>query len=182
MRAGPIGARSAQDLRRPTTSCDTLHRSFIIRRTETTLRQVLDEFRRALAALNAYGSNTGMNLFRAVIAPIADGAPFFRATVVTVSHEASVIAVAEGGADLASIDCVSFPLLERGRPELIKRVAIVAKSSLSPCLPFIASARLPAPTIAAVREALFGALADPDLAEARAALGLEHVNRDADPL
>ena len=29
------------------------------------------------------------------------------------------------------------------------------------------------PTIAAVREALFAALADPDLAEARAALGLK---------
>ena len=91
----------------------------------------------------------------------------------TGSHEASVTAVADGGADLASIDCVSFALLERGRPELIERVAIVAESPLSPCLPFIAAASLPASTIAAVREALFAALADPDLAETRAALGLK---------
>ncbi len=89
-----------------------------------------------------WDSNTGMNLFRAAIAPIAGGAPFFRAIVVTGSHEASVAAVAEGRADLAAIDCVSFALLARGRPELIERVAVVAESPLSPCLPFIASARL----------------------------------------
>ena len=91
----------------------------------------------------------------------------------TGSHEASLAAVAEGEADLASIDCVSFALLRRGRPDLVERVAIVAESPLSPCLPFIASASLSAPTIAAVREALFAALADPGLAETRAALGLK---------
>ncbi len=90
----------------------------------------------------------------------------------TGSHAASVAAVSEGEADLASIDCVSFALLGRGRPELIERVAIVAESPLSPCLPFIANARLGASTIATVREALFAALADPNLAEARASLGL----------
>jgi ABC-type phosphate/phosphonate transport system substrate-binding protein len=148
------------------------HRSFLIRRA-TDLRRGLSEFRGAIAALNAHDSNTGMNLFRASIAPIAGGKTFFSSIVVTGSHEASVAVVAEGEADLASIDCVSFALLGRGRPELIERVAIVAESPLSPSLPFIASVRLSAPTIAAVREALFAALADPDLAEARETLGLK---------
>jgi ABC-type phosphate/phosphonate transport system substrate-binding protein len=147
------------------------HRSFIIRRA-TDSRIALNEFCGAIAALNAHDSNTGMNLFRASVAPIAGGKTFFSAIVLTGSHEASVAAVAEGEADLASIDCVSFALLGRGRPELIDRVAIVAESPLSPCLPFIASANLTAPMIAAVREALFEALADPDLAETRATLGL----------
>ncbi len=148
------------------------HRSFIIRRA-TDSRGGLSELRGAIAALNAYDSNTGMNLFRATIAPIADGGPFFSSIVETGSHEASVAAVAEGQADLASIDCVSFALLERGRPELIERVAIVAEGPLSPCLPFIASARFAAPMIDVVREALFAALADPDLAETRTTLGLK---------
>ena len=139
---------------------DASHRSFIIRRVSDP-RRALDEFRGTVAALNAHDSNTGMNLFRATIAPIAGGAPFFRAIRLTGSHEASVSAVADGGADLASIDCVSFALLKRGRPELIERVAVVAESPLSPCLPFIASGSLPASTIAAVREALFAALDDP---------------------
>jgi ABC-type phosphate/phosphonate transport system substrate-binding protein len=147
------------------------HRSFIIAKADESRRK-LREFRGRAAALNAWDSNTGMNLFRAAIAPVAGGAPFFRATVVTGSHEASVEAVAECRADLASIDCVSFAHLKRGRPELIERVAIVAKSALSPGLPFIASARLGRRTVEAAREALFAALADPDLAEARATLGL----------
>jgi ABC-type phosphate/phosphonate transport system substrate-binding protein len=153
--------------------CDgASHRSFIIRRASDP-RRALGEYRGSTAALNGWDSNTGMNLFRAAIAPIARGAHFFRAVLVTGSHEASVTAVAEGQADLASIDCVSFALIERGRPELVERVAIVAESPLSPGLPFIASARLGPPTIAAVREALIGALADPRVAEARAALGLK---------
>jgi ABC-type phosphate/phosphonate transport system substrate-binding protein len=150
---------------------DASHRSFIIRRVGDSRRE-LREFRGATAALNAYDSNTGMNLFRAMIAPIAGGAAFFSSIVVTGSHEASVAAVDNGQADLASIDCVSFALLKRGRPELMERVAIVAESPLLPCLPFIAASNLPAITIAAVRKALIAALADPDLAETRAALGL----------
>jgi ABC-type phosphate/phosphonate transport system substrate-binding protein len=147
------------------------HRSFIIRHASDP-RRALAEFRGANAGLNAYDSNTGTNLFRATIAPIAGGAPFFRAIVVTGSHEASMTAVAEGRADLAAIDCVSFALLFRGRPELIERVAVVAESPLSPCLPYIASRSLEPRTIAAVRQALLAALADPTVAEARAALGL----------
>jgi ABC-type phosphate/phosphonate transport system substrate-binding protein len=148
------------------------HRSFLIRRA-TESRIALSEFRGAIAALNAHDSNTGMNLFRASIAPIAGGRTFFSAIVVTGSHEASAAAVVEGEADLASIDCVSFGLLGRGRAELVERVAIIAASPLSPSLPFIAATSLPAPTIAAVRAALFAALADPDLAEARETLGLK---------
>jgi ABC-type phosphate/phosphonate transport system substrate-binding protein len=153
--------------------CDgAWHRSYIIRRASDP-RRGLSEFRGAIAGLNACDSNTGMNLFRAALAPIAGGAPFFRAIAVTGSHEASVAAVADGRADLAAIDCVSFALLARGRPELIERVAVVAESPPSPGLPFIANARLEASTIAAVRAALLGALADPSLADARATLGLK---------
>ena len=147
--------------------------SKLLIRRATDSRRALNEFRGAIAALNAQDSNTGMNLFRASIAPIAGGKTFFSSIVVTGSHEASAAAVVEGEADLASIDCVSFALLRRGRPELIERVATVAESPLSPSLPFIASVRLPAPTIELVRKALFAALADPDLAETRAALGLK---------
>jgi ABC-type phosphate/phosphonate transport system substrate-binding protein len=147
------------------------HRSFIVRAARDS-RRGLEEFRGATAALNAHDSNTGMNLFRAAIASVAGGEPFFSSIVATLSHEASVEAVAGGQADLASIDCVSFALLRRGRPELVEGVALVAESALSPGLPFIAAAGVPAPTLAAVRGALFAALADPALAEARATLGL----------
>ena len=151
---------------------DASHRSFIVRRASDP-RRALAEFRGSIAAINAWDSNTGMNLFRATIAPVAREARFFRAVVLTGSHERSVAAIGEGRADLAAIDCVSYALLPRGRPALIERVAVVAESPRSPSLPFIAAAGLGAHGIAAVREALASALADPDLAEARAALGLK---------
>ena len=148
-----------------------LHRSFLVKRSDDP-RADLAAFRSARAAVNAWDSNTGMNLFRAAIAPIAGGRPFFGATIVTGAHEKSLEAVAEGRADLAAIDCIVFAQVSRRRPMLAAEVAIVGESPRSPGLPFIASAALPAATIAAVREALNDALGDPALAGTRAALGL----------
>jgi ABC-type phosphate/phosphonate transport system substrate-binding protein len=148
------------------------HRSFVVGRAGDPGRG-LEGFRGGVAAVNGSDSNSGMNLFRATIAPVAAGRPFFGAVVITGSHRASLEAVAGGRADLAAIDCVSFGLMRRLSPGLVARVAIVAESPLSPGLPFILSARLPETTVASAREALLDALASPDLAEARAALGLK---------
>jgi len=147
------------------------HRGFLVGAASDPRREVA-AFRGGVAAVNAWDSNTGMNLFRATIAPLAGGRAFFSNVVVTGSHAASLEAIAGGRADLAAIDCVTYGLLKRLRPGLIERTAIIAESQSSPGLPFIASARLPETTIAAAREALFEALADPDLAETRADLGL----------
>ena len=133
----------------------------------------LGSFRGAVAAVNGWDSDSGMNLFRATIAPIARRARFFAAVIVTGSHLASLEAVADGRAELAAIDCVTFGLMQRFRPGLVERVAVVAESLPSPGLPLIASARLPDSTVAAVRNALFAAVADPGLAEPLDALGLE---------
>jgi ABC-type phosphate/phosphonate transport system substrate-binding protein len=92
--------------------------------------------------------------------------------IATGSHAASLAAIAEGTADIAAIDCVTYGLLRGGRPELFEDVAIIARTKSSPCLPFIMSASLGKSLRAAVRVALFAALQDPTLADARAALGL----------
>jgi ABC-type phosphate/phosphonate transport system substrate-binding protein len=147
------------------------HCSFIVCSTQDERRD-LAAFRGAVAAVNAYDSNTGMNLFRAAIAPLASGRPFFADVLVTGSHAASLGAVAEGRAALAAVDCVTFGLLRQHRPTLIDKIAVAAESPASPGLPFVASARFPESTIAAVRDALFEALSDPDLAKRRATLGI----------
>jgi len=147
------------------------HRSFIVAR-RGDARRALRDFRGARAALNARDSNTGMNLFRAALAPLAGGEKFFASVEVTGSHAASLGAVVEGRADLAAIDCVTFALLRRGRAELTDAVEIVARSALAPGLPFIASSHWPASVVEAIRAALFATLDDPALAAVRAALGL----------
>jgi ABC-type phosphate/phosphonate transport system substrate-binding protein len=147
------------------------HCSFlIVRRGEA--GQGLVGFRGARAAINARDSNTGMNLFRAAIAPLAQGRAFFSDVVVTAAHARSLAAVAEGTADIAAIDCVSFALLRRGRAELVERVEVLQRSPSSPGLPFIASAAMPPEALQTIRRSLFETLADARLAEHFAALGL----------
>ncbi|MGA2044217.1 MAG: PhnD/SsuA/transferrin family substrate-binding protein [Roseiarcus sp.] len=147
------------------------HCSFVVARLGDSRRGLAD-FAGARAALNAGDSNSGMNLFRATIAPLARGAPFFAAVIETGSHRASLEAVGAGAADLAAIDCVSFALIAAGRPELVAGIGIVARTPRAPALPFVISAALAGDRLDAVRGALFATLEDPALAPARARLGL----------
>lgn len=147
------------------------HRSFVVAGKQRT-RRVLPDFAGAHAGVNAADSNSGMNLFRVTIAPIARGRAFFAQVTVTGSHERSLEAVRDGAVDVAAIDCVSFGLLGRGRLDLIQSVDVIARSPFSPGLPFIMSAGLAKTSLDAVRAALFATLADPALAAAREALEL----------
>jgi ABC-type phosphate/phosphonate transport system substrate-binding protein len=157
------------------------HRSIIVAHKKRTRRTLVD-FAGARAAINGRDSNSGMNLFRATIAPIAQGRPFFSAVIVTGSHEASLSAVNAGAADIAAIDCVSLALLRHGRPELAENVEAIAESPSTPALPFIVSVALAGSHLGAVRAALFATLDDPKLAEARRTIGLlgAEILNDAD--
>ena len=70
------------------------HRSFLIAHRDDP-RTALAEFRGDRAAVNSFDSNTGMNLFRASVAPLAEGKPFFADVVETGAHAASLAAVVE---------------------------------------------------------------------------------------
>ena len=129
------------------------HRSFLVAHRDDP-RTRLAEFRGDRAAVNGFDSNTGMNLFRAAIAPLADGKPFFADIVQTGGHAQSVAAVAEERAEVAAIDCVTYALLARGASQLIAATKIIGETQTSPALPFIASRALPQETRAAVRRAL----------------------------
>ena len=45
--------------------------------------------------MNGFASNTGMNLLRAAIAPLAERKPFFRSIVISGSHLASIKAIVD---------------------------------------------------------------------------------------
>ena len=129
------------------------HRSFLIAHRDDS-RTAMREFRGDRVAVNGFDSNTGMNLLRACVAPLAGGEPFFADVVETGGHALSVVAVGEARADIAAVDCVSYALLARGASQLIAQVKIIGETPASPALPFIASRALPAETRAAVRQAL----------------------------
>ncbi|MDE3176457.1 MAG: PhnD/SsuA/transferrin family substrate-binding protein [Pseudomonadota bacterium] len=129
------------------------HCSFILAHRDDP-RTELAQFRGDRAAVNGFASNSGMNLFRASIAPLAGGKPFFADIVETGAHVWSLAAIAEGRAELAAIDCVSYALLTHGAAQWIGATKIIARTPSSPGLPFIASRLLPPATRAAVRQAL----------------------------
>lgn len=107
-----------------------------------------------VAAVNTMDSNSGMNMFRHRVAPLAKEGAFFRKVIVTGSHVASMRAVAELTADIASIDAVSFALATEHLPDLAARVRVIGFSEQTPSLPLICSHQLPRGVIDGLRNDL----------------------------
>ena len=68
----------------------------------------LADLRGTRCAANDPASNSGMNLLRAMIAPLAGGRRFFCAVLWSESHRESLAMTARDEADIAAIDCVTF--------------------------------------------------------------------------
>ena len=88
-------------------------------------------------AFNARNSQSGFRAPLRLLRTVGLNQP--RATLETGSHRASIRAVAEGEADFAAIDAVSWRLARRHEPAA-GAVAIVAETPQTPGLPLITSA------------------------------------------
>ena len=149
----------------------TTHRSLIIVPGPSGARGLADLAGRRFA-LNSWDSNSGMNLPRLAFAALAREGRFLGEIIETGSHAGSLGLVAGGGADAASIDCVTYALLARYRPARVAAVRVIAETAPGPCLPFVTAHGASDATVAALREALAGAITDPALAAATRALFL----------
>jgi ABC-type phosphate/phosphonate transport system substrate-binding protein len=109
--------------------------AIVVRATDRAI--VLADLQGRVCAVNTPDSNSGMNLLRAAIAPLAGGKPFFARIKMTGAHTESVRAVAEGEADIAAIDCVTWALLKRHRSMLVAKLRVLAWTKATPWLPFI---------------------------------------------
>jgi ABC-type phosphate/phosphonate transport system substrate-binding protein len=131
----------------------TDYSSALITRTNARL-DTLDACRGARAAYNQDDSNSGMNVFRHAVAPIAQDGRFFDEVIRTGSHLSSLLAVAENRADIAAIDCVTFAFVRDEMPELAHQVREIRWTAASPGLPLIAANTVPQGMIEAMRLAL----------------------------
>jgi ABC-type phosphate/phosphonate transport system substrate-binding protein len=147
------------------------HCSFILVPADSRPREIAD-LRGARFALNAWDSNTGMNLPRLAFAPFAPRGRFLGEIIETGRHAASLALVADGRADATAIDCVTHALMARHRPSLVAATRVLARTAPSPALPFVTALSASKKTVQALREALAGALAEPALASSRKALFL----------
>ena len=136
----------------------------------------LADFRGRRCAINELDSNSGMNLLRATVAPLATDGRFFRSVVVSGSHLRSVQMVASGEADIACVDCVSFAHFQRLYPLVVAGLRVLSWTASSPSLPFITSRSASDATVQALRSALADVFDDDGLAAVRERLLLSGVD------
>jgi ABC-type phosphate/phosphonate transport system substrate-binding protein len=114
----------------------------------------LADARGRVAAANERHSNSGMNVLRHAVAPLARGGRFFEGVEWSGSHAASVRMVRDGAADVAAIDCVTWAYLQDEEPGSVEGVVPIGYSAPSPGLPFIAGKAVPQALLGRLRAAL----------------------------
>jgi ABC-type phosphate/phosphonate transport system substrate-binding protein len=130
----------------------------------------LAEARGLTAAANSADSNSGMNVLRHAVAPLAREGRFFGKVKWTGAHVASLRAVREGEADIAAIDCVTFGYLKQESPDSVQGIKVLQYSASSPGLPLVTAHSVPA----SLQERLRAALVSPG-AQLRAHMAALHI-------
>jgi len=115
-------------------------------------------------AVNSFDSHSGWNTFRAALASIVPP-PDLGAPIITGAHRASLAMVRRGEADVCSIDCVTYGLIERYASEETEGTRILAETPHAPGLPYITSRTAPADTLSRLRDGVAAAFADPKFAK-----------------
>ena len=157
----------------------SFYRSAIVARAGESAN-TLEELRQRRCVMNEPDSNSGMNLFRAALAPLAGGGRFFQSVQLSGSHRASLELVAAGEADVTAVDCVTFAHLHRFAPGLTSQLRVVDWTPASPCLPYVTSRQTSGAALDALRSALEDVFADRTLVPARELLLLEGLDLSPD--
>ncbi len=143
----------------------------LVRRTSPAAE--LDDLRGLSAVVNGPDSHSGYNALRATMAPLASAGTFFGAVRVSGSHQGSLEMVAEGGADVCAVDCVSLALMQDTMPDTVAGVRVLATTCSAPALPYVTSAWRGDDEVEALRQGLLAAAADPRLDRVRRHLRLK---------
>jgi ABC-type phosphate/phosphonate transport system substrate-binding protein len=145
--------RYAQD-----TGCSAYdYRSCIVVRDDSPAAD-LEDLRGAICAVNGFNSYSGTGALRALVAPLSRNGRFFGGVKVSGSHVRSAETVRSGDADVAAIDCVTYALLLRHRPQALAGLRILRRTDPVPAPPYVASQYLAPDNIARMRTALIAEL------------------------
>lgn len=98
----------------------------------------LEDFRDRTVAVNGHRSQSGYGALVHEVAPLAVDGRFFDSEVTTGSHRGSMRAVADGRADVAAIDEVSWRLGLDHEP-VVDRLRVVAWTEPTPGVPLVTS-------------------------------------------
>ncbi|HWH86860.1 MAG TPA: PhnD/SsuA/transferrin family substrate-binding protein [Pseudomonas sp.] len=148
------------------------HCSLILSRSDDP-RDTLSDFRRSRGVINSEDSNSGMNLLRQRLAPLQEDGEFFASVGASGGHRESLRWLRENRADLAAIDSVTFAYIAQHAPEEVSGLRVVARSALSPTLPFITVGSAAQEQVETLRQVMNETLSE--LPEVAQTLGLPEV-------
>jgi len=115
-----------------------------------------------------------MNVLQAVIAPLASTGTFFSSVSVSGAHERSLAMIAAGIADVAAIDCITYGLLGRHRPEVLAGTRVIHRTPAVAAPPFITSASTTPEMLSVLLKAIHKGIASLG-AQDRSDLGLQAI-------
>ena len=116
----------------------------------------LDLMRNKRFAYNSLDSMSGIVALTRDLEAVGENLAIFSERTETAAHRASVVAVAEGRADVCAVDCRSWHLARLHEPRA-SDVEVVGWTARRKGLPFITSVHTSADTVARLRAALAGA-------------------------
>lgn len=120
----------------------------------------LDLIRGKRFTFNSLDSMSGIIALTRDLRAADEGLDIFSSRSESGGHRASIVAIAEGWADVAAIGCESWALAQRFEPAA-RKVAIVGWTGRRKGLPFITARATPEKTVRAMREALAGLTEQP---------------------
>ncbi len=153
-------------------SAEGIHCSLIISRANDK-REALADFKGSRGVVNDVHSNSGMNLFRHLLAPLHENGRFFSSLGISGAHRQSLRWVKTERADLAAIDSVTYAYLARYAPHEVAGLRVVARTAPSPTLPYITAQTSSHAEAERIRAAMNTALGQ--LPEVGACLGIKEV-------
>jgi ABC-type phosphate/phosphonate transport system substrate-binding protein len=131
------------------------------------------ELRGFRCVVNTPTSHSGMNVLRALFASMHQKGRFFSAVLHSGSHEASLRMIADGFADVASIDRVTYALIERYRPLALRTTRVLCCSVRTPAPPYVTGSQMTDTQVEQIRYPLMETLAMPSMKVAMEALLLD---------
>lgn len=129
------------------------YRSFVIVREDAIYRSLKD-LRGARCVINSPLSHSGMNVLQALISPLSSEGSFFGDVQISGAHERSLEMIMTKSADVAAIDCITYGLLKRHRPQAIASTRIVHRTCARTAPPYVTRRGADQTTLALLRNAI----------------------------
>ncbi len=131
------------------------------------------------AAINGYGSLSGWIVLAQYVSGQSQRSPF-KEDVLSGGHRQSAELVADGSADIAALDIISWQMLQRFSPDVAAQLDVVGYTPPRPGLPLVTSCHHAPALVSALKSSLDDAFEKPDLAQELAWLGIAGLALNSD--